>query len=71
MKNRLLIIFLSLIAIPFVSADRGDEGCWGGMGGIMYGNYGAGGMLFGWIFSILIFITLILLIVWLIKKINK
>ena len=39
--------------------------------GMMYGSYGTGFMAFGWIFSILFFVALILLIVWLIKQIQK
>ena len=54
-----------------VLAHTGDEnfsGCWGGMGGMM-GSYGMG--FFGWIFSTLVVVALILLIAWLIKQIQK
>jgi hypothetical protein len=42
-----------------------------GMMGTMYGSYGGGMMIFGWIFMILVSIALILLIMWLIKQLKK
>jgi len=70
MKNNkvVLIIFgIMLILTGFVSADLNDGWC-GVDGG---GNYGLGMGLFGWIFSVLILITLVLFIFWLIKQIQK
>lgn len=68
MKKAILYMIAGfLLAMPFVSADVGS--C--GMGGMMYGSYGSGMMLFGWLFSLLVFVALILLIVWLIKQIQK
>jgi len=41
------------------------------MGDMMYGNYGWGVGIFGWLISILVIVALTLLIIWLIKQINK
>ena len=38
--------------------------------GMMYGSYGTGFMAFGWLFSALVLVALVLLIVWLIKQIQ-
>lgn len=63
-----LFIFIGLTG--FISAQTYD--CpMGGYGGMMSGGYGFGGAAFGWIFSILIIVVLILLIFWLIKQIQK
>jgi len=72
MKNKINILVILSFALVFtglVSADAGDEFC--GMGGMMSGVYGFGGMFFGWIFGILVLVALVLLIVWLIKQIQK
>ncbi len=37
----------------------------------MYGSYWSCGIGFGWLFSTLVLIVLVLLIVWLIKQIQK
>jgi len=75
MKNKILAGLASLLSlITLVAADAGDEygcGMMGGVGGMMTGVYGTGGMLFGWLFSILVLVVLILLIAWLIKQIQK
>ena len=42
-----------------------------GMMGMMYGAYGFPMMIFGWIFGILIVVTMALLIIWLAKKVQK
>jgi len=70
-KGKILVSILGVILVltSFVSADVGDGGC--GMGSMMGGTYGYGGMFFGWAFSTLILVALILLIVWLIKQIQK
>lgn len=44
---------------------------YGGMMGMMYGTYGSGMMLFGWLYGILILVALVLLIVWLVKQVQK
>tara|TARA_Y100000034_G_C6563887_1_gene244108 strand:+ start:101 stop:313 length:213 start_codon:yes stop_codon:yes gene_type:complete len=69
MKSKFgLLSFLTLLGVSnFVLADAGDGlGC-----GMMYGSYGIGAMTFGWIFSLLVLIILVLLIVWLMKQIQK
>ena len=43
----------------------------GDMGSMMSGYYGVGWGLFGWLFSILVIVALVLLIIWLIKQIQK
>jgi len=71
------VFVLSLVGLVFsltelVSADVGDgnfAGCW--TGGMMGGNWGYGGMFFGWLFGILTVVALVLLIVWLVKQIQK
>ena len=63
----LILVALSLV-IPIVSADIG-EGC--GMYGMMSGTYGLGFGIFGWLMSLLIVVLLVLLIMWLIKQIQK
>ena len=70
MKTKLLVILgILVISLTTVLAD-GDGSCWG-MGGMMGGSFGMGGMFFGWAFSLLIVVALVLLIVWLIKQIQK
>jgi uncharacterized membrane protein len=66
-KIIILPIFLALIQSAL--ADAGDEAC--GMGSMMYGNFGYGPMIFGWVFSLLVLVALILLITWLMKQIQK
>ena len=62
--------FVSMVlTLTLVSAYVGDGDC--GMGGMMFGNYGLGGMFFGWIIGVLFAVILVLLIVWLIKQIQK
>ncbi len=71
MKKINLTILLVLGLISLVSADAGDaDGCFG-MGGMMSGTFGMGGMFFGWIFGLLIIVALVLLIIWLVKQIQK
>ncbi len=79
MKKQIsLLVIASLIAaslIGVVSADAGDFGSCpvgaSGMYGMMSGSYGFGGLFFGWLFGLLVVVALILLIVWLIKQIQK
>ena len=71
-KISLIPVVLSLIS--FVSAHTGNDDydhMISGMSGMMSGYYGYGGMFFGWLIGILIISVLVLLIVWLIKQINK
>ena len=54
----------------FVLADAGDcPFCSDGMMGWMYPGYGMG--FFGWIIGLLVIVALILLIIWLIKQLQK
>ncbi|MBI2630100.1 hypothetical protein HYW76_03285 [Candidatus Pacearchaeota archaeon] len=41
------------------------------MGGMMYGGYGSGVMIFSWLFGLLSLAALVLLIVWLMKQIQN
>jgi len=64
----MLPILLSLIAS--VSAQTDEFGnC--PIGGMMYGSYGLGIGIFSWAFGLLVVVALILLIIWLIKQIQK
>lgn len=70
----LLIVLISLVSFvsAHISEDEGlhhEGSCM--MGGMMTGVYGMGGMFFGWIVGLLVITLLILLIVWLIKQIQK
>ena len=67
MKKTILGFLCALFFVGLASADVGD--CY--MGGMMMGSYGYSGMFFGWIFGILVLVALMLLIVWLIKQIQK
>lgn len=64
--NLLLVVLISLIGV--VSADNG-YGC--GMMSGFTGSYGTGMMLFSWLFGIAVLVALVLLIVWLLKQIQK
>lgn len=68
--NLILPILLSLIGLVSANGVEGTGYC-GMMGGMMTGIYGYGGMAFGWLFGILVLVALVLLIVWLIKQIQK
>lgn len=70
MKKINLIIPILLSLVTTVLADTGDGYC-GMMGGMMSGAFGMGGMFFGWIFGILVLVALVLLIIWLVKQIQK
>lgn len=67
--KKLLVFPVFLALIQTVLADAGDESC--GMGSMMYGNFGFGPMIFGWVFGLLVLIALVLLIAWLMKQIQK
>jgi len=63
------LMFAVLISLTnFISADVGDS-C--GMWGMVSGSYGFGIGLFSWIFGLLVLVALVLLIIWLIKQIQK
>lgn len=72
MRNKFLVfalpIVLSLVTIVLAHTGEDETAHHYGM---MAGAYGIGGMFFGWIFSILIIVALILFIIWLIKQIQK
>ena len=77
MKNEnLLMWILGVVVLLFLFGGFGMMGFggtsgYGGMMGMMYGSYGGGMMLFGWLYGILILVALVLLIVWLVKQIQK
>lgn len=77
MKTKLLIFLgIALVLTSFVSAHTGEDdyahhqGMWGMMSGF-YGTGFSGMWMFGWIFMGLVVVALVLLIVWLIKQIQK
>ncbi len=71
-KTKLLNILSILVLISFVSAHTGDDNYGHHMMGNVIGMNGMWGMgIFGWIFAILILVALVLLIVWLVKQIQK
>ena len=55
---------LSFVSLVIADGDHG-------MGGMMSGSYGSGMMFFGWIFGLLVLAVLVLLVVWLVKQIQK
>ena len=70
------ILGFVLVLTSFASAHTGDDdyahhSMMGDMYGMMGGSYGYGGMFFGWLAGLLVIIVLVLLIVWLIKQIQK
>lgn len=72
--NLMFPIFASLIS--FVVAHTGEDDSahhmtGGMMGNWMMGGSGTGWWIFGWLFSILVLVALVLLIVWLVKQIQK
>lgn len=70
MKNIILMILGFFLLTSFVSADVGNGFCGQMMGNALgTGMWGIG--IFGWLFMILIIIALILLIIWLIKQVQK
>jgi len=75
MKNKIIgIILVTILSlVSFVLAHTGNDEldhC-SGMCDMMSGTYGYSGMLFGGAFSILVLVALVLLIVWLIKQIQR
>jgi len=74
-KNEISLILIVLALISFVSAHIGEDEyghhMMGDMYGMMFGSYGGAGMFFCWIAGLLIVTVLVLLIVWLIKQVQK
>ncbi len=71
MKKEILISLMLIALLGFVSAHTGEElGHHSMMDGMM-GSYGTGWWIFGWLFMVAVFVAIILLIVWLIKQIQK
>ena len=72
MKNQIAILIVVVSVVLFLVL--GGIGLvfsgYGGMIGMMYGYYGSGMMIFGWIYGLLILIALVLLIIWLARQIN-
>jgi hypothetical protein len=68
-KSILLGLFIVLSLTGIVSANGLNGSC--GMGNMMYGSHGVGGMFFGWTIAGLFIVLLVLLIIWLIKQIQK
>lgn len=65
-------IWIAAIAIILIFIILGFTNIAGyGMRGMMYGNYGYGMMLFGWITWILVIALMIAAIYWLFKSANK
>ena len=73
MKNKKIILATALLSLfPLVSAQ--EYNCpmgSGGYGGMMYGSYGGGAMIFGWLIGLLTIGLLIAAIYWLIKSAQK
>lgn len=70
MKTKSLLIFgILLVLTSFISAANYDYGY--GMMGMMSGAYGFGFGILGGLIMILIIVALVLLIVWLVKQIDK
>jgi len=68
-----MILGILLVLTSFVSAHTGNDEfdhC-GGFCPMMSGQYGVWGVLFGWLFGILVIVALILFIIWIIKQIQK
>ena len=71
MKNEtLILVIIGAVVLALLFTGVGFGG-YGGMMSMMYGGYGSGMMLFGWIYGILILVALILLIMWLFKQIQR
>ena len=70
MKKTYLLVSAFLLLLPLVSAQQYN--CpMGGYGGMMYGYYGSGALIFGWIIGLLLIALLIAAIYWLIKSADK
>ncbi len=68
--KKIIALLVSILSLSLVSAQQnlGYNGCFG----MMSGAYGFGtGMVFGWIFMILVIVALVLLIIWLIRQLTQ
>jgi len=70
MKQIKLLLIGLISAIAITSTASAQQTC-GGFGGMMSGTYGLGGMWFGWVFSVLVLVAIVLFIIWLVKQIQK
>ena len=74
MGRILSLVGMSIISlVSLVSAHTGDDAvdhC-SGFCPMMSGSYGIGGIVFGWLFSVLVLVVLVLLIIWLVKQIKN
>ncbi|MCR4327722.1 MAG: hypothetical protein NUV46_04030 [Nanoarchaeota archaeon] len=67
-KSEIFVVIIVAAVLVFLLSSFGFMG----YGGMMGGNYnGYGMMFFGWIYGVLILIALVLLIIWLMKQIQK
>ncbi len=78
MKIKQTIVYSSLLAIiaflailPIISAQQQYNCQIGGIGGMMYGGYGSGFMILGWITYLAVLALIIVGVYWLIKSANK
>lgn len=68
----LVILLVSLISFVSANADDGNEyGMMDEMYHMMSGSWGYSGMFFGWFVTLLVIVVWVLLIIWLIKQIQK
>ena len=70
-KISLTLLFISLIGFSSAHSDGEYYGMMDGMYRMMSGNYGYGLGIFSWLTGLLVIVALVLLIVWLIKQIQK
>lgn len=61
---------LVLASAQTYNCPMGSSG-FGGFGSMMYGGYGTGAMIIGWLIGLAVLVALVLLIFWLIKQIKK
>jgi hypothetical protein len=71
MKNEAWIFVVVLVIVLFFILSGLGYGGYGGMMGMMYGGFGSGLMIFGWLYGILVIVALVLLIVWLFRQVQK
>jgi len=73
MKNKFIwfpLIAIATLSIALVSADPQDFG-YGGMMGMMYGQYGIGFGILSWVTSLLVITLIVAAIYWLVKSANR
>ena len=70
MKASFLVgVSVLLLGLRLVLADADDYSC--GVAGMMSGGYGFSGIFFGWVIGFLVIVVLVLLIVWLVRRIQN